>query len=62
MKKQDLLDALELLDDQFVEEADEAPVRRHRSPWQRYAALAACLVLMCGSIIAWHQSGGWLFG
>ncbi|MBQ7917053.1 MAG: hypothetical protein IJ315_09765 [Firmicutes bacterium] len=62
MKKQDLLDALELLDDQFIEEADEAPVRRHRSPWRQFVGLAACLVLMCGSLIAWEQSGGWLFG
>ena len=47
MKKQEhLFEAIGLVDDRLVEEAADA--RRAATPWKKWAALAACLVLVIG--------------
>ncbi len=46
MRAERLFEALGLVDDRLVEEAADA--RRVATPWRRWAALAACLVLVIG--------------
>ena len=46
MKQEHLFEAIGLVDDRLVEEAADA--RRTATPWKKWAALAACLVLVIG--------------
>lgn len=49
---------LGLVDDDLIEEAApgaKTAVRRH--PWRRYAAIAACLAVVCA--VGWQLTGGW---
>lgn len=46
MKQEHLFEAIGLVDDRLVEEAADA--RRAATPWKKWAALAACLVLVIG--------------
>ena len=46
MKQEHLFEAIGLVDDRLVEEAADA--RRMATPWKKWAALAACLVLVIG--------------
>lgn len=45
-KREHLFEAIGLVDDRLVEEAADA--RRMATPWKKWAALAACLVLVIG--------------
>lgn len=45
-KREHLFEAIGLVDDRLVEEAADA--RRTATPWKKWAALAACLVLVIG--------------
>lgn len=54
MKKKKMLEAMNLIDDAYIREADPAvAARRRRRFFQRVAAVAACLCLMVVSLNLW---------
>lgn len=52
-KKQRLLEAMSLLDDRYVEEADPTRARPKKKLWRRLSILAACLCLIVTSASLW---------
>ena len=52
MKKEDISEALNDVDFDMVEEAYE---KRRKTSWRRWAALAACLVLIIGAAIVFSM-------
>ena len=52
-KKQRLLEAMSLLDDRYVEEADPTRARPKKKLWRRLSILAACLCLIVTSAALW---------
>ncbi len=49
---------LGLVDDGLIEEAAPgARIAARRHPWRRYAAIAACLAVVCA--VGWQFTGGW---
>lgn len=55
MKKELLREAIEQLDDGLIQEAFSG--RRKKPVWRRFAALAACLVLVAGTAAVWNLYG-----
>lgn len=56
MRAERLFQALGLVDPALVEEAVE--LRRQRTTWKRWAAMAACLTLVLGLGFGWFATGG----
>lgn len=57
MKAERLFRVLGLVDSGLVQEAGQAP-EAVRRPWRRWAALAACLALVCALGLGWRITGG----
>ena len=54
MKAERLFRAIGLVDEDLIETAAETPVKK-RPVWRRYAAAAACLMVLCGAGAAGHR-------
>lgn len=57
MKAERLFRAIGLVDEDLIETAAETPVKK-RPVWRRYAAAAACLMVLCGAGAAYLVTGG----
>lgn len=57
MKAERLFRAIGLVDEGLIEAAAETPVKK-RPVWRRYAAAAACLMVLCGAGAAYLITGG----
>ena len=57
MKAERLFRAIGLVDEGLIETAAETPVKK-RPVWRRYAAAAACLMVLCGAGAAYLVTGG----
>ena len=57
MKAERLFRAIGLVDEDLTEAAAETPVKK-RPVWRRYAAAAACLMVLCGAGAAYLVTGG----
>lgn len=56
MKAERLFRAIGLVDEGLIEAAAETPVKK-RPVWRRYAAAAACLMVLCGAGAAYLITG-----
>ncbi len=56
MKAERLFRAIGLVDEGLIEAAAETPVKK-RPVWRRYAAAAACLMVLCGAGAAYLMTG-----
>lgn len=51
MKKEALYEAMENIDEKFIDEAENYSAKRKKASWRRYASIAACfLLVVCGII------------
>ena len=57
MKAERLFRAIGLVDEDLIETVAETPVKK-RPVWRRYAAAAACLMVLCGAGAAYLVTGG----
>ena len=57
MKAERLFRAIGLVDEGLIEAAAETPAKK-RPVWRRYAAAAACLMVLCGAGAAYLVTGG----
>ena len=57
MKAERLFRAIGLVDEGLIEAAAETPAKK-RPVWRRYAAAAACLMVLCGAGAAYLITGG----
>lgn len=57
MKAERLFRAIGLVDEDLIETAAETPAKK-RPVWRRYAAAAACLMVLCGAGAAYLVTGG----
>ncbi len=58
MKEQRLAEALGKVDDKYIEEAAPINEKKKKSIWTKWAALAACLVIIVGGAFIWANMGG----
>lgn len=56
MKAERLFRAIGLVDEGLIEAAAETPAKK-RPVWRRYAAAAACLMVLCGAGAAYLITG-----
>ena len=57
MKAERLFRAIGLVDEGLIEAAAETPAKK-RPVWRRYAAAAACLMVLCGAGAVYLITGG----
>lgn len=59
MRGNELLEKMELIDPKYIEEADEAQVKK-KAVWVRWAAMAACLCMVTAMAWFWKGNGEYL--
>lgn len=52
MKKEELYETLEDIDERFIDEADTVMVKKKTSVWMKWGATAACVCLVVGAVAA----------